>query len=251
MDVIIMSDMIDKLIRESCKPIIINRMATEYMVSFHGLILSKKRKKLSNGEYIPIERKILNPITDSDGYHIVSLHVQGRRYAGKVHRLVAEAFIPNPANKPQVNHKDGNKSNNVITNLEWVTSQENIIHAHENGLMNPRYGIDHEWTKYTVDQIVKVCKLLTNNTLTLDNISEQTGVNRIVICNIRRRKIWKSISKDFIFPPVERYSQELKDKILHLILNGDTPAVIRTKLNLPNTPKILYLIKDIRRRMPK
>lgn len=71
----------------------------------------------------------LKPFITGKGYLKVDLHKDGKRTHKKVHRLVAEAFVPNPANKPQVNHKDGNKQNNSYTNLEWVTNQENVIHA--------------------------------------------------------------------------------------------------------------------------
>lgn len=74
---------------------------------------------------------ILKPYRNSKGYLKVGLHVKGKRIPVKhrVNRLVAQAFIPNPNNLPQVNHKDGNKENNSFTNLEWVTNEENYIHA--------------------------------------------------------------------------------------------------------------------------
>lgn len=61
----------------------------------------------------------------------------------KVHRLVAETFILNQKNKPEVNHKDGNKSNNNISNLEWCTSSENQIHAFKTGLQKIKKGEEH------------------------------------------------------------------------------------------------------------
>ena len=63
------------------------------------------------------------------GYFTVSLYKNGQRKTATVHRLAAKAFIPNPQDKPFVNHKDGNKLNNCVDNLEWVTGAENKIHS--------------------------------------------------------------------------------------------------------------------------
>ena len=78
---------------------------------------------------------------DRKGYLAVDLYENGERKTKRVHRLVAEAFIPNPDNKTEVNHKDGNKLNNNVSNLEWVTSKENVRHAWDNGLMKPSYSM--------------------------------------------------------------------------------------------------------------
>ena len=70
-------------------------------------------------------------------YLIVVVSENGKQKQYYVHRLVASAFIPNPENKPQVNHIDGNPSNNNISNLEWVTGKENVLHSYEN--IRPKY----------------------------------------------------------------------------------------------------------------
>ena len=92
-----------------------------YQVTSSGRIFS-----LRNNKFL-----ILSP--DSKGYLRVQLFNHGKR-TYKVHRLVAQTFIPNPENKPQVNHIDGNKKNNCVANLEWCTNQENQTHAWKNGL---------------------------------------------------------------------------------------------------------------------
>ena len=94
-----------------------------------------------NGEVKSIPRngtkrkgKTLSHSTDSYGYEVVKMRNKDKVKTMKVHRLVAEVFIPNPHNKPQVNHKNGDKTDNTVGNLEWVTASENIRHAKDLGL---------------------------------------------------------------------------------------------------------------------
>lgn len=81
----------------------------------------------------------------------------GRSIAFRVHRLVAEAFIPNPENKLTVNHIDGNPSNNILLNLEWATHSENTRHAIETGLIKFTRGKSHPLSKAT-DQLISFIK---------------------------------------------------------------------------------------------
>lgn len=73
---------------------------------------------------------------NAKGYHATTLYDNSGQYNRLAHRLVAESFIPNPENKPQVNHIDGDVDNNHVDNLEWVTNQENMDHANEMGLFD-------------------------------------------------------------------------------------------------------------------
>lgn len=80
------------------------------------------------------EPRILKTQASRKGYHKVRITIERRKFTLTVHREVAKAFVPNPDNLPQVNHKDGNKDNNSAANLEWCTNVQNAHHAIENGL---------------------------------------------------------------------------------------------------------------------
>ena len=104
-----------------------------YQVSNLGQVKSLQMWSSVQRRYCQRE-KIMKQYQSTTGYFQINLKTEGTRKLGLVHRLVAQAFIPNPDNKPQVNHKDGNKRNNSVSNLEWVTNAENMDHARANGL---------------------------------------------------------------------------------------------------------------------
>lgn len=105
-----------------------------YEVSSIGNIRSLDRKiPIKNGLW-NIKGKVLKLCNDSDGYKIIGLSKNKLRKTYKVHRLVANAFIENTLNKPQVNHINGVKYDNRIDNLEWATNKENMVHAFLIGL---------------------------------------------------------------------------------------------------------------------
>ena len=89
-----------------------------------------------NGRLDNRKGKQLRSSVDKDGYERVVLTKDGIRKTYLVHRLVATAFIPNPENKTTINHIDGNKRNNNVSNLEWATEKENQNHKWKNGLAN-------------------------------------------------------------------------------------------------------------------
>lgn len=97
----------------------------KYLISKLGIVNSLK----ANGHH-----KTLKPRRDRAGYKTVRLTKNGKTSTFYVHRLIAQLFIPNELNKPNINHKNGNKTNNWYENLEWVTHAENVQHAYEMGL---------------------------------------------------------------------------------------------------------------------
>lgn len=128
----------------------------------------------------------IKPFKNIHGYHMVSLKKTVNR--GKninVHRLVAEAFIPNPENKPCVNHKNGIKTDNRVENLEWVTRSENTIHAIKTGLSSS-IGDSHYNSKLTEKKVIDI---LTSKD-TPNELSVKYGVKLSTIYKVLLRKNW-------------------------------------------------------------
>lgn len=97
-----------------------------YQVSNLGRVKSLERlAKSNNNNYRIVKEKFLKKYEDKDGYIRVSLNKNSKSLSYPIHRLIAEAFIPNFNNLPQINHKDENKKNNCINNLEWCTTKYN------------------------------------------------------------------------------------------------------------------------------
>ena len=106
-----------------------------YQINEFGTIRSlKKMKQYQN---IPGKKHLqyLTVKTNNSGYLQTKLSIQGKAVTCSIHRLLALTFIPNLLDKPEINHRDGNKLNNSLDNLEWATHSENIVHAYKSGLI--------------------------------------------------------------------------------------------------------------------
>lgn len=106
-----------------------------YEVSNLGRVKGLPKKvRCKENNFRTVRERILKSNTNECGYMIVSLYKDKKCVHARVHRLVAQAFIPNTENKRCVNHIDGNKANNAVSNLEWCTHSENMYHAYQKGL---------------------------------------------------------------------------------------------------------------------
>lgn len=129
-----------------------------YEVSNLGRVKSLERHIVARQYNRKLDEHILHTYDNGRGYQILSLNKDGQQTNHKVHRIVAEAFIPNPNNYPVVNHKDGNKKNNNVDNLEWTTHQQNTKHAIETGLLTPLSGEQVYCHKLTWGDIMYIRK---------------------------------------------------------------------------------------------
>jgi hypothetical protein len=165
-----------------------------YQVSDAGRIKSLSRiiNGTLGGSYLTKQR-VLNPPIYSRGYRMVKLYNDGKCQRVGVHVLVARAFIDNPSDKPMVNHKDGNKSNNDVCNLEWVTSHENHLHAAATGLKAK--GDRHGFSRLNSKAVAVIKGMLQ------DHISQRVIAQRFKFCqatikDINLKKTWREIEAE-------------------------------------------------------
>ena len=155
----------------------------DYLISNFGRI-----KSLKNGNEI-----ILSTWTNEDGYLCVNFWKDGKRHHFRVNRLVAMAFIDNPNNLSEVNHKDGNKGNNLVENLEWSTRSQNVRHAFDTGLSMPICGEQNGRHKLTQNDVDEIRKTYIKGSRTFGGgaLAKKYGVTKKVIYDIINNKKWK------------------------------------------------------------
>lgn len=162
------------------KPIMIDGYTTKYIIDRLGNVYNSK-----NG-------KTLVPQLSTGGYYRVKLSHNKISKSYSVHRLVAYAFIPNPLNKPDVNHIDGVKSHNYVENLEWVTKSENSLHAYRTGL-NSNVGEINPKAKLTENDVIAIWNDINMKNESFTNIGKKYGVSKATISHIYKGDTWKEL----------------------------------------------------------
>lgn len=207
----------------SC-PIVIDDCVTDYYITNFGKVY----------RFINDKKRYLKLIEDDGGYLMVKLSYTDNKSKNNiasimVNRLVAYAFIKNinPNEFTEVNHKDGDKHNNHVWNLEWCSHSLNMKHAYENDLH--RKGEENILSIYSNKQIMYVCELLESNKLTRSEISKLTGVAIYTIQNILKHKKWTHISKNY---KIDNYN----------IISENTGS--KPKYDIQDIEKVCKLIED-------
>jgi len=149
-----------------------------YMISASGKVFSF------------LTNKYRKPVFNHRGYYFMRLSDSEHKYkTNYIHKMVARAFIPNSENKPQVNHIDGNKTNNLIDNLEWCTNDENMAHAKANGLIKPHKGKEHWHCRLTEEQ----AKDIKYSLMSTKELMKEYRASYSMVYGIKSGKRWKHI----------------------------------------------------------
>lgn len=159
-----------------------------YMISNLG------RLKMSPSSEGRRRRGIFKPGVGHYYYTTILTNKNGIRKTVTIHRLVALAFLPNPENKPEVNHKDGDKLNNNVENLEWCTRQENMDHAWKNGLrdnFSEKVRGENSTSSLTEEQVLEIRAMYVPGHGVIQGIADKFNVSKNCISGILNKRRWK------------------------------------------------------------
>lgn len=174
-----------------------DKIDDNYEISNYGNLRSVDRVIVRNGinvSYIGKPVKWNKPHKKRDFYVGVVLYrtSKTKKRCLSAHREVGIRFIPNPDNKPEINHKDGDKSNNHYLNLEWATRKENMEHAMSTGLNDSR-GEKCGNSKLTKNQVLMIRELFAGNFGDYSRLGREYGTSPTSIMDIIKRRTWKHI----------------------------------------------------------
>lgn len=127
------------------------------------------------------------------GYYRVRLCQDNKKYSKFIHRMVAQKYIPNPENKPEVNHKDSDRLNNHASNLEWVTSSENSMHSFTYGSRVAIKGTNKKLSKLTDEDVLEMRKIYANNKISHIELGKKFGVSGSTCGRIIIGKAWAHV----------------------------------------------------------
>ena len=154
---------------------------TEYFVSENGDVFRNEKQ--------------LKPSKDTGGYLGVNVCKNGIVKRFMIHRMVGECYLENENNLPEINHEDGNKSNNRYSNLKWTTSGDNKKHAYNNGLMIAPKGEKSKVSKLKNDDVIYIKKnyKFRDKKYNISTLSKMFSVSTSTIKDIINNKTWKHI----------------------------------------------------------
>ena len=130
---------------------------------------------------------------DTNGYQLVTLNKNGQKTRKRIHRIVAETFIDGFNVKLDVNHKDGNKSNNCVENLEWCTRSQNVTHAFRNGLNHAASGEKNGKSKLTEPEVLQIREAW-DRLHNYCKVARMFSVNEGTVWAIVNGKTWKGVT---------------------------------------------------------
>lgn len=166
------------MVQISNKYKIANYYGLNYKIYDDGTIIGPQRGKIKQRE-------------NSDGYMEVTLGTLDNRHAGvRVHRIVAEQFLPNPLNLPEVNHKDYDRKNNCVDNLEWVTHNQNVSYSVDAGHYNGCKGEKNGRAKISWNDVDCIRELYNSGTR-IYQIAKEFNLPYSTVFNIVKYKTWK------------------------------------------------------------